>query len=43
MILTDEEIDYWIESNSTKKALARAVESAVLDNLRQLFGTMKEK
>ena len=26
--LTDEEIDYWIGSNSTKKALARAIEAA---------------
>ena len=26
--LTNEEIDYWIGSNSTKKALARAIEAA---------------
>ena len=26
--LTDEEIDYWIGSNSTKKALVRAIEAA---------------
>ena len=26
--LTDEELDYWIGSNSTKKALCRAVEAA---------------
>lgn len=26
--LTDEQIDYWIGSNSTKKALARAIEAA---------------
>lgn len=27
--LTDEEIDYWIGSNSAKKALCRAIESAL--------------
>lgn len=26
--LTDEELDYWIGSNSTKKALCRAIEAA---------------
>jgi hypothetical protein len=27
--LTDEEITYWVGSNTTKKALARAIEAAV--------------
>lgn len=34
-LLTDEEIEYWIGSNSTKKSVARAIEQAVLEKLKQ--------